>query len=181
MFPVSSSSSIVFVISAASLVLFLEVHKILNLPLLAVRNVAGHLESIYWTQCFCSYTELDIQIVELGAESCGTLPTACISLGRWRRANHPYPTCPNLCSINSGYLGSSGVPGPSLPLFLSFATIPHIDCFAGKPPKNEWAFEAQMWRTDSWSPGSAGSPPLGFPLGEGQDALSDGSVAGKVT
>lgn len=90
MFPViSSSSSIVFVISPASLVLFWKCIKYSIYPPLAVRNVAGHLESIYRTQCSCSYTKPGIQLVEVDAESCGTLPTACISLGRWRRANHP--------------------------------------------------------------------------------------------
>lgn len=109
-----------------------------------MRDSAGHLESMYWTQCFCSYTKLEIQLVELGAESCEALLTACISVGRWRGANHLYPRGPNLCSIKSGYLCPSGVPGPSLPSFLSFATIPHIDYFAGRPPKSEWAFETHV-------------------------------------
>ena len=121
----------------ASLVLYLEAHKIPDLPV-SYENSTGR-----------------------GAKRCGTSQIHYISLGRLRDVNYLCPRCPNLCSFNcaAGYPCRSGEVGlsASFPSLLGHQST-HSLLFLGAA-KNEWAVETQTQRCYSWSAGSAESLP----------------------
>lgn len=174
MFPIISiTSSIVLVISCASLVLCLEAHKILDLPV-SCQNSTGGLGPICQTHYFCPYVMLGTQLVQTRVQRDVGLPRLSVFPLGGGGMQIIYVPDAQIFVVATVRLGT---PAPLLPSLLSFASSPHTDCFPGRSSKNEWVVETQTQRYDSWSTGFAESLPpkaiseisLTAPWGKGQD------------
>ena len=145
----------------ASLALYLEAHKIPDLPV-SYENSIGSLGPICQTPSFCSWIVLGIQIVRAGAQrGVGPHGFTTFPLGGWGMWIIYVPDA-QIFVLSTVQLGTPASQGrsASLPLFLlSWATSPHTACFSWGRAKNEWAFETQTQRCYSWSAGSAESLP----------------------
>ena len=133
MFPIISiSSSIVLVISCASLVLYLEAHKILDFPV-SCENSTGSLGPICQTHYFCSYIVLGIQLVwarvqrDVGPPRLSVFP---LGGGGLQIIYVPDAQIFVVATVRLGTPAPRGSLAPLLPLLLSFASSPHTDCFS---------------------------------------------------
>lgn len=123
---ISISSSIVLVISCASLVLYLEAHKILDLPV-SCENSTGSLGPICQTHYFCPYIMLGTQLVQTRVQRDVGLPRLSVFPLGGGGMQIIYVPDAQIFVVATVRLGT---PAPLLPSLLSFASSPHTDCFS---------------------------------------------------
>ena len=140
-----------------SLVLYLEAHKIPDLPV-SYEISTGSLGPICQTPSFCSCIVLGIQIVRAGVQrGLGPHRFTVFPLGGWGMWIIYVPDA-QIFVLSTVQLGTPAAQGrsASLPLFLlSWATSPHTDCFSwgwggGKEWMGCWDSDSEMLLLVCW-------------------------------